>query len=103
MAEQFIGESIQPVPGSFDNACMARGIPGVPREFFWRKKQYLTAAVISTWRSTGPCHHGSAEQYVRRHWFKIKTDSGDIMTIYFDKGTHGKRKEMGWHLFTVTS
>jgi len=25
------------------------------------------------------------------------------MTIYFDKGTHGKRKEMGWHLFTVTS
>ncbi|MFA5362588.1 MAG: DUF6504 family protein [Candidatus Omnitrophota bacterium] len=101
MPEQFISEPIQPVPGSFDTRFMTGGVPGLPREFFWRGEKLTVSEVLRTWRTTGPCRHGSKEQYARRHWFEIKTASSGIMKIYFDKGTHGKRKEMGWFLFTI--
>lgn len=99
--QQLISEAIRPVPGSFDAGFMSRGVPGVPREFFWRKQKYVVTQVMSTWRTTGPCRHGSGERYVRRHWFEIRTLSGEVMTLYFDKGTSGKRKEMGWFLYAL--
>ncbi len=101
MPEQFISEPIKPVPGSFDTAFMSSGVPGLPREFFWRGKKHTVTKILSTWRATGPCSHGSQEQYARRHWFEVKTGHGVIMQIYFDKGSRGKRKEMGWFLFAV--
>ena len=101
MAERFISEPIQPLPDSFDTAFMTGGAPGLPREFLWRGEKFAVTAALRTWRTTRPCRHGSGEQYARRHWFEIKTASGQIMKIYFDKGAHGKRKEMGWCLYTV--
>ena len=101
MARQLISEAIRPVPGSFDTAFMSRGAPGVPREFFWRKEKYTAREIIRAWRTTGPCRHGSGEQYVRRHWFEVKMQSGEVMTLYFDKGSHGKRTEMGWFLYAL--
>jgi phosphoribosylglycinamide formyltransferase-1 len=101
MPEQFISEPIQPVPGSFDTRFMTSGVPGLPREFSWRGKKFTVVEILRTWRATGPCRHGSGEQYTRRHWFEIKTASHNVMQIYFDKGPRGKRKEMGWFLFTI--
>ncbi len=102
MAEQFISEPIQPVPDTFDTKFMTTGVPGQPREFFWRNEKFTVKEVLRTWRTTRPCHHGSTEQYTYRHWFEIETESSMVMKIYFDKGPHAKRKEMGWHLFTVS-
>lgn len=98
---KLVCEAIIPVPQTFDAAFMSAGVPGLPREFFWRKKKYAVEDVIRAWKSTGPCHHGSSERYVRRHWFKVKTKIGSIMTLYFDKGTHGRRSEMGWFLYVL--
>ena len=103
MPEQLISEPIQPVPGTFDTGYMSAGSPGLPREFSWRGERYTVTEVLRTWRTTGPCRHGSNEQYVRRHWFEVKTTPPTIMKIYFDKGTRGKRAEMGWFLFTLNN
>jgi len=101
MPERFISEPIDPVAGTFDTTLMAGGAAGLPREFFWQRKKYTVGRILKTWRTTGPCRHGSGEEYTRRHWFEIATDSGETMKIYFDKGNRGKRTDMGWHLFAL--
>lgn len=98
---QLVSEAIEPVPGAFDTAFMSRGMPGVPREFFWRKQKRVVAQVFRTWKTMGPCRNGSGEQYVRRHWYEVRTQDGEEMTLYFDKGTSGKRKDMEWFLYAV--
>jgi hypothetical protein len=85
MAEEFISETIEPVRDTFDAARMSKGEPGLPRQFRWRSQIIHIARVLSTWRETGPCHHGSGERYVRKHWFEVLTDSGDTLKIYFER------------------
>ena len=101
MPDEFISEAIKPDPASFDTRYMSVGAPGLPREFFWRQETVKVIDVLKTWKTTGSCHHGSKEQYVRRHWFQVKTQRHGTMKIYFDKGTYGKRKEMGWFIYSV--
>jgi len=101
MPEQFISEPIQPIANSFDTRFMSSGTPGLPREFLWRGTKFRVTDIRRVWRTTGPCRHGSGEQYVRRYWFEVETSGDQVMKIYFDKGTPGRRKEMGWHLFAV--
>jgi len=98
MSKQFISEPINPNTATFDPNRMSTGEPGLPGEFEWRGNKYTVSEVLRSWRSTGPCRHGSQEQYTRRHWFEIRTETGETMRVYFDKGTRGKRKEMGWFL-----
>ncbi len=84
MGEQFISEAIQPVTETCDFSNAAPGAPCLPREFIWRKKKVEVLEVIRTWRETGPCHHGSPEMYVRKHWYEVATTEG-IMKIYFER------------------
>jgi hypothetical protein len=101
MPEEFISEAIEPVKETFDTHLMATGSPGLPQSFVWRKKTITVSKLLRTWTTTGSCVHGSGEKYVRRHWFEIKTAEG-LMKIYFDKASPGRRKEMGWRLYTIT-
>lgn len=71
MTEEFIGEQLRPLAGSFDAAGMSHGQPGLPHRFTWRGRQYALAGVIRQWKTSGPCRHGSGEMYLRRHWFEI--------------------------------
>jgi hypothetical protein len=100
MGEQFIGEAIQPVQGTADAARMARGEPGLPRQFRWRSEVVQIAQVLGVWKETGPCRHGSGEQYVRKHWFEVLTDSGVRMKIYFERQARSSTKQRWW-LFSV--
>lgn len=100
MVYQFISENINPVPDSFDMKLMASGTPGLPGEFIWRKEKVIVKRMIRTWRTTGCCRHGSGEQYARRQWFEVLTDHG-TMKIYFDRGSPGRTKEMGWRIFSI--
>lgn len=101
--ESFIGESIAPRPGSFHTAPMATGGPGLPRIFTWRGADYEVAVVLQTWRTRDPGvgmdkHH----LYVRKHWYKIRTKTGEVMTICFDHkppGGRAKHKQR-WFLFS---
>jgi phosphoribosylglycinamide formyltransferase-1 len=100
-AEQFISEAIQPVAETIDAARMSTGGPGLPRQFRWRSQTIQIAQVLNTWRETGPCHHGSGEQYVRKHWFEVRTDSGDTMKIYFERQPRSGTGRRRWWLFTI--
>jgi len=98
----FVDEAIEPVAGSFNAESMATGEPGLPMEFVWRGRTVKVATVIKIWRETGPCSHGSPEQYVRRHWYEVLTTEGEVMKLYFDRQPRrGQPKSHRWWLFSV--
>lgn len=103
MSEQFIGAAIQPDTESMDAARLGSGEPAVPRSFKWGRKTVEVVRLLRSWRETGPCRHGSGEQYVRRHWFEIETDAGQTMKIYFDRQPRARQQRLRWWLFSVSS
>ena len=65
----FISEPITPVKGTFDPAGMARGEPGLPQKFRWRKKEFVVAEVLEQWKEHGDCRREQDEchaAFVRR-------------------------------------
>ncbi len=104
MARRFIGERIVPAAGSADARGMSRGEPGVPATFTWRDREYAVAAVLERWKTTGPCTSGANEQYVRKHWFRVRTASGEEMTIYFERQARsGRERKARWWLYAIES
>lgn len=102
MAEKFISEAIEPVPGTSDTAAMVRGEPGLPGRFTWRDREYEVASVRQVWKESGPCRNGSAEQYLRKHWFRIETTEGQTMTLYFERQARSRRQsKTRWWLYTI--
>jgi len=83
--EAFVCEPITPVAGTFDPGAMARGEPGLPQAFRWRKEQYVVARVLESWRSVGVERGGGSEEYLRKHWYRVETTGGQVMTLYFDR------------------
>ena len=102
MDEKFISEPIEPVAETFDTAAMTRGEPGLPERFVWRDKEYTVAEVLEVWKETGPCRSGSDEQYLRKHWHKIRTTDGTIMTLYFERQARSRdQSKTRWWLYTI--
>ena len=102
MQNEFISEPIKPVEGTFDTAAMAQGEPGLPGRFVWRDTEYTIAEVLEKWKESGPCKGGSAEMYLRKHWFKIRCSDGTEMTIYFERQPKSKQQsKKRWWLYTV--
>jgi phosphoribosylglycinamide formyltransferase-1 len=100
---EFICQELTPVAGLADAAMMARGQPGLPRRFTWRNVQYEIVGVIETWKTQGPCRHGSGEMYLRRHWYKIQVNPRLVMTVYCDRQAKNRRKPKSrWWVYTVT-
>jgi len=105
MTDQFVSEAIEPVGASFATADMARGEPGLPQRFRWRGREYAVEDVMDQWKESGPCHSGANEMYLRKHWYRLRTDDGTVMNIYFQRqakrGTKGARSPRWW-LYTIT-
>jgi hypothetical protein len=101
MVEEFISEAIQPVRETLDTSRMATGEPGLPRQFRWRSEIVCVTGVLKTWRETGPCHHGSGDQYVRKHWFEVSTNPGVNMLIYFERQARSAKNKKRWWLFSI--
>jgi hypothetical protein len=100
--EQFVSEPITPVAGTFDSVGMTRGEPGLPRQFVWRDREYTVAEVLEVWKEDGPCRSGSSEMYLRKHWFRVVTEEGTEMTLYFERQPRSKRQgKTRWWLYTV--
>jgi len=100
--EKFVSESITPVTGTFDTGAMARGEPGLPAQFVWRETKYSVTKILDKWKESSPCKSGGKEKYVRKHWYKIETKSGEIMNIYFERKSlpRGQRK-IRWWLYSI--
>ncbi len=101
MQLSFVSESIKPVVATADVKAMATGGPALPREFVWRGEPLSIASVVRTWRETGPCRHGSAEAYVRKHWFEVETTTGRRAKIYFERQARGRKLTRRWWLFGI--
>ena len=102
MSEEFIGERIEPAREALDTRRMAVGEPGLPTRFTWRGREYEVERLLEKWKTTGPCSHGSDEQYVRKHWFRVRTTSGEEMKVYFERQARsGRERKARWWLYTV--
>ena len=101
--ERFISEPVEPNRDTFDTEHMAIGEPGIPKQFTWRKKKFDIAEVLLAWKSTGDCRSGSSEKYVRKHWYRIRTETDEIMTLYCNRNVsrYGQRSKGGWVLYSV--
>ncbi len=101
-AEKFICEQLTPVTATADTKAMARGEPGLPEVFIWRGSEYRITGVLKKWKTSGPCRNGSDEIYLRRHWYKVVTDGGLVMTLYFDRQAKDRSKPKArWWLYTI--
>jgi hypothetical protein len=102
--ERFVSEFIKPVAGTFDTNAMARGEPGLPARFVWRKNEYSVARILDKWKETSPCKSGGKEKYVRKHWYRIETASGEVMQIYFERKPLSRSQQKArWWLYSVSN
>ncbi len=100
--DEFIDEPLKPLRGSGDAAMAARGEPGLPQRFTWRKREYRVVGVIEKWKTSGRCRHGSPEMYLRRHWYRIQTEPHAIMAVYCDRQAKDrKHPKARWWVYTV--
>ena len=99
---KFISEQLEPHSGSFNASAMARGGPGLPSGFTWRNRKMVLTEVLDHWKESGPCRHGSREHYVRKHWYKIRTEDHQIAALYFDRQSRSASQKMRrWWLYTL--
>jgi len=100
---QLISEQIFPTPGSFDVVDMGQGLPGLPSEFTWRGRAYRVDLLLEKWKASGPeIGRLGGEQYLRRHYFRIRTTDGQVMVIYCQRNTRNRAKPKArWWLYTV--
>ncbi len=102
MNEEFIAEPIAPLGRSFAVTPMARGEPGLPARFRWRDREYRIESILDQWKDSGPCTHGSQERYLRKHWYKVKTETGEVMTLYFERQARSRRQLLQrWWLYAT--
>jgi len=100
--ETFISEPIAPEPGSFDTSMMAQGGPGIPRVFTWRGRRYEVLGVTDTWTSREPGKGmDRGYTYLRKHFYRVKTTSGEVMILQFDRKPQGSRGRQRWSLFSI--
>ncbi|MBN1268411.1 MAG: cytoplasmic protein [Kiritimatiellae bacterium] len=102
MTEEFISEPLEPDAATFDTARMASGEPGLPQSFTWRGRTIRIVEVRRSWKDTGPCHHGSGEKYLRKHWYEVATEADGVLRIYFERQARGKRGTARWWLYSMS-
>ena len=102
MHEQFISERIEPVKGTISTRGAVLGEPGFPGMFHWRDRDIVVADIIEKWKETSRCRSGSNEQYVRKHWFRIRTTDHSEMKIYFERQARSRSQRLQrWWLYTL--
>jgi hypothetical protein len=101
-AARFISEPIEPLAGSADPSAMARGEPGLPRQFIWREQMYHIEQILEAWKHSQPeGHRPGNERYLKRHYWRVRTSAGDMMTLYCLRTA--RRGTQRWFLYTIDS
>ena len=102
MHERLISEAIEPVwTAGTAGEPIAVGEPVLPERFIWRGREFAVAHVLEVWKALGP-EKGGSELYLRRHWYRIRTDAGVEMKIYFERKARSRAQaKRRWWLFSI--
>ena len=107
---RFIGDPIQV---TFDEPPELEKKPGCPSTFTWRGETYAVVEQLSEWRDYGrrgrmehnmkPEHAAVARRRgswgVGRDYYRIRTDSGHIFELYYDRAPkHAQHRKGAWFL-----
>lgn len=99
---EFVSEPVVPDAGTFDAAAMASGRPGLPAGFTWRDRHYAIVEVLEEWKVSEREFHRRGEAYYRKHFWKVRTDSGEVMTLYAVRHLkRGQNPKKRWWLYSV--
>ena len=105
--EEFISESIDPVPGSFQTDLMSQGLASLPGAFTWRGERYEIVECLEHKKQTST-EGGTAvgDRYLRRQQFTVRLDTGQIAVIYIERqarpGLSRKMAKKRWFLYSIT-
>lgn len=98
----------------FEERDLPEKKPGCPAAFTWRGVRFAVVERLSEWhdyerrgrmaRNMRPEHAARAEQTgswgVGRHYHRVRTDSGRIFDIYYDRAPRNAvDRKGGWYLF----
>jgi hypothetical protein len=112
---RFIGA---PIEVAYDQPPALEKRPGAPNGFTWEGRAYRVAAVLREWhdyrlrgksesfyvKERGSFRAKAAERRgswgVGRDYYRVRTDSGEVFDIYYDRAPKGAGKGKGaWFLF----
>jgi hypothetical protein len=78
----------------------------LPLRFRRGKTEITVTEVLDQWIETGPMKGGdssSAERYLRKHWWLIRTTDGQEMKIYMERQPRSRREiKKRWWLYSIT-
>jgi len=102
MPGEFVSEVVAPDAGTFDAVAMSHGTPGLPSGFRWRDRHYRIVELLADWRSSEAHDHAGGQHYYRKHFFRVRVDSGQIMTLYALRHVKpGASPRKRWWLFEI--
>ncbi len=89
----FIGEVIEVAfeRGHFEKIAIA------PSVFRWRERPYRVVEVEREWQSYDG--KGVGSWGVGRTYFRVRTESGEVFELYYDRRPDGGRKKGAWVLW----
>lgn len=101
MSAEFVSEQIEPVKDTDWFGEVAVGEPLLPRRFVWREQEYVIARVVETWKQLGACWSGGSDKYLRKHFYRLETTSGDEMVVYFRRKPFSQaQSKQRWWLYS---
>jgi hypothetical protein len=83
-------EPIEPHPEAFRASDMAAAGPGVPERFDWRGTTYVVTEVLASWRETENYTGAARDHYVKRHAYRVRTASGEVMVLSAARGARDR-------------
>ena len=102
MAGRFIGEPIVPDPEALVAVQVRPGEPAMPTRFTWRDEEQVVAEVLEAWADTRPGRGGGKGAYRGRHWFRVRTEDGLVMRLYFERHPRSKAQaKQRWWLYCI--
>ena len=101
MGERLISEAIVPLRDEgAEPAPASGGDPIPPVRFRWRDRDVSVVDVLEKWKGLSPRAANTRGRYVRRHWYRVRTADGDVMTIYLTRAAPNAPRP-GWWLYSV--
>ncbi len=112
---RFIGE---PIEVQFNRPSVLEKEPDCPDGFVWRGDTYQVMETLSEWRdysrrgrmarNMSPRHLATASRRgswgVGRHYFRVRTDTGQVFDLYFDRAPKSTDERKGqWFLYRELS
>jgi hypothetical protein len=100
---EFVSEPITPDTGTFQAEVMARGQPGLPTGFTWRGTHYGIRELLEDWKFSEAWNHApGGERYYHKHYFRVRTDTGETMTLYAVRNVkRGENPRKRWWLYAI--